>query len=373
MKIGFDAKRLFFNGSGLGNYSRSLVELVARFEPQWEMLLYSPKPGNRYGFELPANASVVLPRNFWMKKLSSLWRTSFMGRQMAEQKLDIYHGLSHELPTDIARAGTRSVVTIHDLIFVRFPELYKPLDRKLYIKKYRKSCELADRIIAISEQTKNDLVEFWKIDPSKIDVVYQGCDPQFYQTISEQEKERVRREYDLPDGKYILSVGTIEPRKNLLLTVKAMAEGGFTQPLVACGRRTPYQDEILQYAREAGIGHLVHFRNNVRFPDLPAIYQMAGVMTYVSHFEGFGIPILEAMNCGVPVITGKGGVFPETGGDACLYVNADSVGQMQRTLYSALTNLPLREEMIERGRLQALKFREEPVFEALRAVYAKLL
>lgn len=374
MKIGYDAKRLFFNGSGLGNYSRSTVETVARLQPETRIALFSPKPGNTQGFVMPPNAETHYPASpFIHGPLRSLWRTSLLGREIKKAGCDLYHGLSHELPTDIGRSGARSVVTMHDLIFVRYPELYKTADRTLYTHKYKRSCEASDRIIAISRQTKDDLVEFWHIDPDKIDIVYQGCNPMFYSPVSPGMQEEVRQRYELPNGPFILSVGTVEPRKNLLLTVKAMADGKIDVPLVACGRWTPYKDEIKTYAEKKGIAHLLHFRNDIRFSDLPTIYQMATVTVYASVFEGFGIPILEALNSGVPVITSAGGVFPETGGDAALYIDPQSVTEMRDALDRVLGSESLCREMAEKGRKYALNFREEVLFPNLWAAYEKAL
>ena len=321
-KIGFDAKRLFLNGSGLGNYSRSTVEMVARQRPDCAIALFSPKEGNTQGFVLPPNAETHTPESiFCHGPLRSLCRTYRMGRDVQQAGCDLFHGLSHELPTDIRRSGVPSVVTMHDLIFVRYPELYKPADRALYVHKYKRSCEIADRIIAISRQTRDDLVEFWHVDPDKIDIVYQGCNPMFYDPIDEAAIETVRQRYGLPQGPFILSVGTVEPRKNLMLTVRAMVEGSIDLPLVACGRWTPYKEQIEAYASEHGVGERLYFRNNIRFEDLPAIYHMATVSVYDSLFEGFGIPILEALHCGTPVITSAGGVFPAPVGAAAPYVD----------------------------------------------------
>lgn len=378
MKIGYDAKRLFFNGSGLGNYSRSTVEMVATMAPEGtSQLLFSPKEGNKYGFAMHDdpryNIEVCYPSHGSMRMFGSLWRSSFMGADIRRHGVDLFHGLSHELPADIARSGARSIVTMHDLIFVRYPELYKPLDRALYIQKYRKSCNLADRIIAISHQTKTDLVDLWDIAPDKIDVVYQGCDRMFYDATTSEQRDSVRQRYNLPPEQFILSVGTVERRKNLMLTLKAMVGGRITVPLVVCGRWTSYKTELDDFARKNGISHLLHFHNDIRFEDLPAIYQMSSVVVYASLFEGFGIPILEAMNCGVPVITSAGGVFSETGGTACLYVDPTSVEAMQGALHRLFSDSALREQMILKGRSHALGFRPEALFPTLWAAYLRAM
>ena len=370
MIIGFDAKRLFFNGSGLGNYSRDTVTILSRHMPDDKLVLFSPRPGNRYGFVLPPNAETYCPTGL-SARFPSLWRSYAMARDIRRNRIDIYHGLSNELPADIRRSGARSVVTIHDLIFVRMPELYKPIDRLLYTRKYRRSCQNADRIIAISLQTRDDLVNVWGIDPAKIDVVYQGCSPIFYAAADAEHKAAVRTRYRLPE-RYILSVGTIEPRKNLMLTVKAMAMGNLNIDLVACGRRTPYADQIEQYAREKGIAHRVHLLSEVKFTDLPAIYQMSQVMVYASFYEGFGLPILEGLNSGIPVITSQGGVFPETGGDAALYVDPYNAEAMLDALQRTLGDTALRETMIRKGYQYAQHFREAQIAQNLLGVYQKL-
>jgi glycosyltransferase involved in cell wall biosynthesis len=282
--------------------------------------------------------------------------------------IDIYHGLSAELPSDIGRAGVKSVVTIHDLIFVHHPELYKPADRWLYTKKYGRSCRDADRIIAISKLTADDLVKYWNVPASKIDIVYQGCNPMFGNTVSEDYRKSVRERYSLPDN-YILSVGSIEARKNLLLTVRAMAEHGIEGELVACGKHTPYADEVMAYARQHGMEGRVHLLHNVVFADLPAIYQMADVFVYPSLYEGFGIPILEAFNSRVPVITTAGGVFPETGGDACLYIDPHSPQEMAAAIENIRRDNAMRTDMVRRGLAHAALFSEPIIAKNLTAVY----
>ncbi len=367
MKIGFDAKRLFFNGSGLGVYSRSTVGILLNYAPENEYTLFSPRAGNRYGFEVPDDVATVLPEGM-ASKFGSLWRSYAMAGAIRRSGVDIYHGLSAELPADIRRAGVGSVVTVHDLIFVHHPELYKPADRYLYTKKYGRSCRDADRIIAISRLTADELMKYWGIPASKIDVVYQGCSPVFGEAVPEERLRAVRERYSLPDS-YILSVGSIEPRKNLLLTVRAMAEHGVEGDLVACGRHTPYADEVMAYARQHGIADRVHLRHNITFDDLPAIYRMADVFVYPSFYEGFGIPILEALNSRVPVVTTAGGVFPETGGDACIYIDPHSSAEMAAAIDEIRRDNTLRAGMIDRGLGHAALFGEPSIAANLMAVY----
>lgn len=371
MRIGFDAKRVFFNRSGLGNYSRGVVELMAKYYGEDEYTLFSPKAGNPMEFRVPDGVKVVYPEGPVNRRLSSLWRSYNMAGAIKGAEIDLFHGLSNELPMDIRRSKVRSVLTMHDIIFVHYPELYKPFDRFIYTKKYRASCFNADRVIAISIQTKNDLINYWRVPEEKIDVVYQGCNPMFYSTAPQNVKEAVKAKYKLPDH-YILSVGTIEERKNLMLTVQAMAEGRIDTDLVACGQSTPYADKVIEYATAHGIANRVHLIHNLQFDELPAMYQMSDVMVYASFYEGFGIPILEGMNSGVPVITSEGGVFPETGGDACYYVDPHSTESMIVALDKTLNDTALRESMVAKGRDYALRFRDEAVARNIRSVYQKL-
>ena len=294
-----------------------------------------------------------------------------MRKSIIEEKIDIFHGLSNELPFDIRKSGAKSVVTIHDIIFVKLPGVYKPVDRFLYEIKYKSSCFNADRVIAISQQTKNDLIECWNIPEDKIDIVYQGCSSIFYEKPNEEKCKEITIKYSLPKD-YIISVGTVEERKNLLLTVKAMVMGKIDMPLVVCGGYTPYVNIIKEYARKENVLDKILFLNNIDFADLPAIYAGAKVSVYASLYEGFGLPILESLNCGIPVITSQGGVFSETGGDAAYYVNPYSVDAMIEALNKVSSDNDLRKGMIAKGYEHAELFRDENVVKNTHDVYQKL-
>ena len=184
MRIGFDAKRLFFNNRGLGNYSRSTVSLLAEYAPDNEYILFSPKSRIETNTPHLDQLPVVYPSGRGINKIPAIWRSYAMSRAIDESELDIYHGLCHEIPADIARSKARSVVTMHDLIFERYPQLYKRADRFMFRRKYSRSCRLADRVVAISEQTRQDLIELWSVPAHKIDVVYQAFMPNFVARVS---------------------------------------------------------------------------------------------------------------------------------------------------------------------------------------------
>ena len=209
MKIGFDAKRAFLNASGLGNYSRNTLNALRKFFPENKYLLFTPKITDKF-FKNHSEFQVFSPKSSVTKKFNLLWRSLFLAPRL--------NGLSNELPKGIHRSKIPSVVTIHDLIFMRYPEFYNTIDRKIYSEKAKYACRAADKIIAISRQTKNDIETFLKISPEKIAVIYQPVSSAFYE---KQKSGEVREKYGLPEN-FILSVGTLEPRKNQLAILQAL-------------------------------------------------------------------------------------------------------------------------------------------------------
>lgn len=166
MKIGFDGKRAVQNYTGLGNYSRYIAEILCRFYPENSYLLYAPKKRDNKRLEKLTEQfrqlSIIYPKGTFWKKLSSIWRIKGITRQLEEEEINLFHGLSNELPLNIHKSPIKSIVTIHDLIFLRFPQYYHFIDRKIYTYKFRKACENADRIIAISECTKRDIIDYFQ-------------------------------------------------------------------------------------------------------------------------------------------------------------------------------------------------------------------
>ncbi len=371
MRIGFDAKRAFFNFSGLGNYSRNTIRQLGRRFPDNELYLYIPKqkgmienPGFRYH-------KLVYPSSRTGRNFPSFWRSYWLCKPLERDGIELYHGLSNEIPFGIHKHEIRSVVTIHDLIFLRYPQWYSPVDRYIYTRKARYACRYAGRIIAISEQTRSDIVEFFGIPDEKIDVVYQGCDPEFYRERGEENKTEVREKYGLPP-EYLLYVGTIEPRKNLLQVVRAIHENSISFPLVVIGRPTSYARLVRKYISGHGMKH-IYFLENVPNEDLPALYQMAEIFIYPSRFEGFGIPILEALSSGIPVITTKGGCFAEAGGRHSIYIDPDQPEEIAASIRRIIEDTRLHREMSDKGRRHADRFRDETIAAAIMNVYLKTI
>lgn len=369
MRIGYDAKRAFNNHRGLGNYSRETIRIMASHFPDCQLELFTPKIDPSLQFTCPSNATVVQPQRGFM---TSLWRTFGITKEVEKRQLDLYHGLSHELPYGIEKTHIPTVVTMHDLIFIRHPELYHTIDRKLYKTKYLHSCRIADCVIAVSQQTKNDLIELAAIPEEKIKVVYQGCHPAFTQQVSEIQKEIIRKKYHLPDT-YLLTVGAIEPRKNQLLILKALAEGNIDLPLVIAGRKTDYITELQQYIHQTKLESQVFILPNVAFDDLPALYQSADIFIYPSQYEGFGIPVVEALQSGVPVIAAKGSCLEESGGPGSRYISPDAPAELAEQIRIIESDNQLKERMIEEGRAYAKQFSDDAIADNIMQIYRTLL
>ncbi|NJK85897.1 MAG: glycosyltransferase family 4 protein [Bacteroidales bacterium] len=260
---------------------------------------------------------------------------------------------------------------MHDLIFFRYPKLYNPADRVIYRKKFGYACKVAHKIVSVSKQTANDLIEFLGVNPERIEVVYQGCNTAFEIEKSIDEKNEVRKKYGLP-GEFILYVGTIEERKNLLGLVKAIYEGNIDVPLVAIGRKTDYFRQVQEFITNHKVANII-FIDTLKNEDLPAMYQMAKVFVYPSFFEGFGIPILESLQSGTPVITSKGGCFPESGGSSSCYIDPLNSEEIADNLKKILSDTNLRNHMIDEGRKYARNFSDEKIAANMMNVYQKTL
>ncbi|OBX24511.1 glycosyltransferase involved in cell wall biosynthesis [Gelidibacter algens] len=369
MKIGFDAKRAFHNRSGLGNYSRDLIRMVSHFYPENQYVLYNPKPG-KVAFQLDANTEETLPNTTFWRFLSSFWRQKAIIKQLKEDTIDIYHGLTGEIPRGIQNTKIKTIVTIHDLIFAHFPELYKPIDRKIYRNKFQYAADHSDMIIAISEQTKKDIVRFLHIDPKRIKVIYQGCNAAYKKSYSNQELNQTSSKFNLPK-KFILNVGTVEKRKNLLNLVKAIEN--LNCNLVVVGNdKSDYAQEIRAYINAKGLTNRVHFLKNVNTEELAQIYQMASVFVYPSIFEGFGIPIIEALFSKTPVITSKESCFSEAGGPDSIYIDPNDPRDIEAAIQIVLEDEELRDKMNSKGLDYAQQFNDNVIAKHIYETYKAL-
>ncbi len=323
MKIGFDAKRAFHNFTGLGNYARTLIGDLSVHQPDNQYVLYTPRYHRQLeeiqNFTSVFQGEIVLPKHSFHR----LWRQFGISKVAKSNGLEIFHGLSHELTQGLKKRGIKSVVTMHDIIHRIYPQYYSNTDRKIYDYKSKKACKNADKIIAISHSTKRDVVREYGVDENKVEVIYQSCSPLFRDFFVNYDKDNDFKErYDLPD-RYLLYVGSVIERKKLLEIVQASAhqysETGI--PLVVIGSGRKYMRRVYQYVVDNDLGDQILFRSGISNIDLPYVYNGAEMLIYPSEYEGFGIPVIESMYCGTPVISSNMSSLPEVGGDMSYYLD----------------------------------------------------
>lgn len=377
MRLGFDGKRATQNFRGLGNYSRGLIEGLLDYSEE-EIFLYTPPINDERAKRwLKENENKRLhirePQSLISRKLPSIWRSFGIVSDLKKDNLDLYHGLSHEIPVGVDGGKFKSVVTIHDLIFLRYPEFFPLIDRITYKKKFSYAGKNADMVIAICEQTKRDLIEFLGVNEKKIVVHYQSCDPVFYEMrdFSEQKSLMTKYSFERP---FILNVGAFEERKNQLALIEAFGKiaNQVEQDLVLIGNGKKYLDSCKKKVQDLGLSNRVHFLSNIPFSELPVFYQTADLFCFPSHFEGFGLPIVEALFSKTPVITSFGSCFPESAGPDSVYIDPLSISDISDKMLKVLNDVSLQENMIAKGFDFVQQFHRKNVNTKLLECYAKL-
>lgn len=377
MNIAFDAKRAVQNNTGLGNYSRYVISVLSHFYPHNRYLLFSPgkkESARLQELKSKRNFDFILPKGIW-KIFSGSWRTFGITSILKQKSIDIYHGLSQELPYGIKKTGVKSIVTIHDLIFVRYPGHYNLIEQFIHwwkIKKYRYASHQADKIIAVSECTKRDVVSFFKIHPDKIAVVYQGCHPVFSYPMSPEKKAAIIKKYRLP-ARFILYVGSIVTRKNLLLIVRSLLEVDQNVCLIAVGQKSSYQQKVEKFIKQNRLSDRVFIYNDVPFEDLPAFYHLASVFILPSFYEGFGIPVIEALSSGLPVIAASGSCLEEAGGENSIYIDPNDPQALAKQIKRVLNEPQLASAMSEKGKQYVSRFSDEKTAQNLLHVYEQVI
>lgn len=412
MIIGFDGKRAVNNMTGLGNYSRLVIEELGKRLRHDDALagidVHTPAPRHApadQGFGMytsqPVKSEEVrghrlyvyapeMRRNPRLEPIhrlenvefrfppetgfkGSLWRTFGVTNNIAADRCALFHGLSNELPLNIRSSRVKSVVTIHDLIYRRLPYCYTPQDRLIYNFKYGRACRNADRIIAVSECTKRDIIDLYQIPEEKIDVVYQGCNDIFRRDYPPRELQEVRQRLQLPE-RYIIQVGTVERRKNLELGIRALTALPSDITLLSVGRdHHGYLRQMRRLAADLGVADRVIYLEQVDFIDLPALYAMAEVSLYPSRYEGFGIPVIEALECGTPVVAATGSCLEEAGGPGALYVDPDDPRGMAQALNDILGHSEKRTELAGDGKTYVRRFNTASMTDNILQVYRKTL
>jgi glycosyltransferase involved in cell wall biosynthesis len=372
LRLGVDALRALRNSTGLGNHSRGVLRGLRAAAPELPLTLYSPRPPIAAHASLPAElgAPLRLPVGAWTTgPLASLWRTFRLGRAAARDGITLYHGLSHEIPRDIPGTGIPTVVTFHDLIYHRHPELFSRADRASYAWRYRASAERATAIVSVSAATRDDLIACYGVAPDRIAVIPPAVDPRFAIATSNEARAAVRTRHGLP-AEYLLSLGTLEPRKNQALAIEAMGRLGPEVPsLVLVGRDGGSLAALRELASRRGVTDRVHFLTAVPDADLPAIVQGATLFLYPSWAEGFGMPIVEALLAGVPVIASDVACLREAGGGESRYVPHEDPERLADEITSLLGDEGSRDRLRAVGRAHAARFDGVTLAHRLLAVY----
>lgn len=360
MRIGFDAKRMLNNPTGLGNHARILLNALMRDHADNEYLLFTPKAKDEFLHQLHGDFEVLfpaLPRTlnpFGHWSFLPYWRSYSVREDLMRMGVDIYHGISNEIPFFMHRSRIRTVVTIHDLIFLKHKEQYPWMDRQVYKTKTKYAAKHADAIIAVSEETKRELMEMYLVPERKISVIYPSVDARFYIPAPAELKTAVAQRYKLPK-QYILNVGSFFPRKNQLRLIEAFdrIKGQVAHDLVLVGGTGGQLPEIKKLIAVKELTDRVHIITGISNDDLPAVYQSASLFVFPSLFEGFGAPVLEALFSGTPVIASDRGAIAEAAGKGSILVDPESVEDIAAKILSMLGNTELQKQMVSEGLLHA--------------------
>lgn len=375
--VGIDYTPAYEQGGGIGRYVRELVTALA-FQDQ-ETIYRLFVSGARVD-ELP----VPPASNFIWKStqisptwLARIWHRARLGIpvEVFTGRVDLYHATDFVLPPTLS--GTRTLLTVHDLSFVRVPDSASPRLKSYLDVVVPRSVINADHVLADSYATKKDLVELYGVPDEKVTVLLSGVDSRFYQVKDSSVLMTTRTLYNLDESSpYILSVGTVQPRKNYGLLIKALAQlrsKGYDLSLVIAGGKGWLEDPIYQTLHDEQMENYVHFIGFADEEHLPALYSGACCLAFPSLYEGFGLPVLEAMACGTPVITSNVSSLPEVAGDAALLVNPYNLDELVHALQRLIDDNDLRQQLIERGLERVKQFTWVKAARQLRQIYADLL
>lgn len=355
MNIAIDYSAAVRQRAGIGRYTRSLISALAQLDSTNDYTLLAPRDA------LYLEAARALPPNFRLvraplneRALVGLWQRARLPLpvELLTGRADVFYSPDFVLAPSRAR---KKVLTVHDLSFKRLPETAVPKLKWYLDGAVPRSVARADLILADSKATRRDLIDFFNTPPARVQTLYAGCDPQFQRVTEPAELARVRRQYRL-DKPFLLHVGTVEPRKNLVRLIQAFCQMPQHQEfelLIAGGRGWLY-DEIYAAPEKFGVSASIRFLGFTPDADLPALYSLAELFVYPSLYEGFGLPVLEAMACGAAVVTANNSSLPEVAGDAAALVDAHDVEQlawtMQRLLDDASWRAALQARAVERAR-----------------------
>jgi glycosyltransferase involved in cell wall biosynthesis len=377
-QIGIDVTSALTQGGGIGRYTRELVRALVTLESDNRYTLFSARPPDRCPVPdpLPGGAAIEHRPAF----LSERWLYRIWYRlrlplpvQLFSGQLNLFHSPDFVLPP--VHGDIPTLLTVHDLSFIHFPDTF-PSTLVNYLNQVVPwSIARAWHVLADSVSTKNDLREYYAVPDEKITVLYSGVSSAYRPVESPTVLKSTQQGYGLDDDPYVLSVGTIQPRKNYQMLIRAFALIAREHPhnLAIAGGKGWLEDEMMAEAARQGIADRVRFLGFVADEHLPALYSGASLFVFPSLYEGFGLPVLEAMACGVPAIISNSSSLPEVGGDAALQLPPDSPEAWADGMNMVLNDRKLAADMIAAGFAQAHRFNWEQAAQELLDIYGTLL
>jgi len=354
LRIAFDATAIPPNRAGAGIYIYSLIKALAEIDAKNEYFVFAKAEHiQEFGIHQPNFQFLPVRPTSTLRRL--LWEQVSLPRQLRRMRIEVLHSPHYTMPL---AAPCRTVVTFHDMTFFLMPEVHSRFRRLFFPAMMRWSARRAEKLIAVSESTRQDMIRLLSLDPAKVATILEAAGPIFRVPPLAEVEDLCARQGLTPD-RYLLYVGVLEPRKNVPLLLQAYAEiaAQFPDtPLVIAGKKGWMYDAIFQKTVALGLSEKVRFLGYVPEEDLPRLYRGARAFVYPSRYEGFGLPVLEAMQCGVPVITSRVSSMPEVGGDAVVYVDPDDVSGLSQALTRMLTDDALAGDLIAQGLKRAQSF-----------------
>ncbi len=359
-----------YRSAGLNTYSHQLLHhLPERNKQQFEFLAYVSDTNYQ------ARPGILLRQSHFPTQrpfARILWEQSLLPLTIRQDKLRLLHALAYAAP-QLTRIPT--VITVHDLSFLLYPEAFRPGNRLYLSQMTAQSCRRARRVIAVSQATADDLTRLLGIPKTKIDVVYNGVDS-IYQPLPAAQVDAFRRQAGWPE-QFLLIVGTLEPRKNHLILIEAYARYCRSVqnplPLLIGGGKGWGYNQIFERVKTLGLEPYVHFLGYVPLPTLPWLYNAASLFIYPSRYEGFGLPLAEAMACGTPAITSSSSSLPEVAGDAALMVDPDDSDALAQAILAVMNDSERRDDMSKAGPAHVAKFHWAATADATAEVYTHAL
>jgi glycosyltransferase involved in cell wall biosynthesis len=377
MHIGIDYTAAVRQGGGIGRYTRNLIRALAELDPDDQYTLFVAGGWGQ------GDGLGQWPGNFRVRSvpLSDRWTTILWQRlrlpvpiQVVTGRLDLFHSPDFVLPP----AGrTPTILTVHDLSFLRVPQFFVPGFCRYLEGAVSRAVRRAGHVLADSESTRHDLIGLLGVEPERVTVIYPGVECRFQPVRDAKILEGTRSRYGLPE-RFILGLGTLQPRKNFEGLIRAFARLLAARNdhsewarlhLVIAGEKGWTYEEMLALPDRLGLGDRVHFLGFVDDGDLPALYNLSAVLAFPSWYEGFGLPVLEALACGTPVVAADNSSLPEVIGTAGLMVDAGDADGLADALARLLVDQTLRAQLVVAGREQAGRFRWEAAARQLLSVY----